>query len=612
MEFLNYSNKTQTNIFPKESFEMLVQEVFNVISTNICRSLGPLGSSATILEGMTQPEATKDGYHILEKYCFRNDYKKMIYNLIKAPCTKMNNTVGDGTTTAIALTTALFNRYKANEATFETLYRLPREFTKEWNLVVSAIRKYIKEHATVIDPTDWDTIYHIAYVTSNGDEDISRSIADVYKEASTPYIKQKDSPTNESYLEIVEGFSFPANLIDDIFIRNQDLTVEEKNIAVMVFDFKLETDFFKKVVIPINEVYRAKGQKLLIIAPAYDKLMCDTLLDQYIRMELNRFGSINLILAQYSTGKLKPNELLDLTVVLRGKIINSSISSVITKYIDSGISIDKMIDDISDNKQHELYGIIGSSEEALLSIYAGSIFKPKDIESDERYQEVKNKAKKTLDDIIATTDIEQATYSSKIYEARERLLQLELKNYIYYIGADSHLQKKILWDTVEDVIKCVRSAVKYGVVPGCQLTVIDACVEISAKAFDNKLRAAIAELISSACCDVYLGILHGPDNLGMVKLLPRWNYTTEDGIEDLKKEARQKGTEIISTSIKKHQVFDIETLEYTDKIITSAETDEMVILAASELIGVLISGNQAIILKPDIDASHEETVDAYV
>ena len=69
--FLDYSNATQTNIIPQEGFEELTQEVFNVISDNLSKSLGPLGSSATILEGFDS-EATKDGYTILSRYHFHN------------------------------------------------------------------------------------------------------------------------------------------------------------------------------------------------------------------------------------------------------------------------------------------------------------------------------------------------------------------------------------------------------------------------------------------------------------------------------------------------------------------------------------------------------------
>ena len=87
------------------------------------------------------------------------------------------------------------------------------------------------------------------------------------------------------------------------------------------------------------------------------------------------------------------------------------------------------------------------------------------------------------------------------------------------------------------------------------------------------------------------------DNMGMIKLLPRWQYTTEDGVDDLLKEAESKTLDIINTSIEKNSVFDMESLEYNDNIITSAETDKLVLMAASELIKILISGNQASVME---------------
>ena len=180
MKCMEYSNTHHINIIPQEDFEDLAQEVFGVIAENLTKSLGPLGSSATIFDG-TIVEATKDGYHILDKYIFHNRYKKMIYNLIKTPCTKMNNTVGDGTTTAIALTNEMYQLYKDREKEIKSLYRLPRQFTAKWNQVVEAIIERVKEMATPIDPEDYDTIYHLAYISSNGNAEIAEALKHLQK-----------------------------------------------------------------------------------------------------------------------------------------------------------------------------------------------------------------------------------------------------------------------------------------------------------------------------------------------------------------------------------------------------------------------------------------------
>lgn len=620
MGYLDYSSETQTNIFPKENFEELVFDVFNVISNNICKSLGPLGSSATVLEGLVEPVATKDGYTILDKYKFRNDYKRMIYNLIKRPCTKTNNTVGDGTTTVIALTTELFNGYKSRKNELDTLYRLPRQLIKTWDDIINSLQNKIMDKSVQIDPKDSDIIYNIAYVASNGDKDISKAIKDVYFESDSPDIKQKDSPTNKSYIERIVGFNFPANLISEAYVRNEDMTAEENNIAVIVFNFKLETDFFQNVIIPINEVFKAQGTKLLVMAPSFDSLMCDTLLQQYVTVERKTTG-INLICAQYSMSKLKPNQLTDLCVILRTKLINESIASIIIDELNSN-SVDEVIEKSSIDSSYKLSRIIGKAEYALLSTVSGVLFRVSDdIFNDDDYNDTLRSANNTLNTLIKETNSELQSYSEKIYDAKNRILQLEMVNYIYYVGADSKLQKSILWDSINDVIKCVKSAVKYGVVPGCQLSIIRSCDELVndiIKSHNNikyddlpddiKLKIEIILIIKHACCEVYSKVLNGPDGMGMIKLLPRWQYTTDEGIKKLAKEAFDKCSDIINKSIENNVVFDLETLEFNNKIITSAETDIMVLLSASELAKILISTNQAIILRTDIDSSHEEKI----
>ena len=273
--FLEYSNKTHSNIIPQDEFEELTQEVFGVIASNLSKSLGPMGSSATILDGM-MTEATKDGYSILKKYVFHNRYKKMIYNLIKAPCTKLNNTVGDATTTVICLANAIFNRYKSQQAYIDTLFRLPRHFTQAWQEVIDALTDYAKLQAVDLDTSDWDTIYNIAYVVSNGNAEISKNIADTYKAVGTPAIKQKNSPTNKSYISAINGFDFPANLISDEFAKNDERTINEKDLMILIMDHKLEPDVFDKVVVPIVEVCRAQSRRLLVLAPYFDAQMCET------------------------------------------------------------------------------------------------------------------------------------------------------------------------------------------------------------------------------------------------------------------------------------------------------------------------------------------------
>ena len=663
MNFLKYSNETQSNIIPEEDFESLTQEVFNVIATNLSRSLGPLGSSATIFDGSIT-EATKDGYSILSKYRFHNVYKRMIYNLIQAPCTKMNNTVGDGTTTAIALANALFNNYKRHKTEITNTYRLPREFKQTWDEVIESIKVKIAESARAISPDDYDAIYNIAYVTSNGDKEVSEAIAKVYQEAKTPGIKQKDSPTNKSYIEAIKGFDFPANFIMDAYAKNSDLSTEEDDVAIMIFDHKIDADLFNGVIMPINDVLRDQDKKLIVVAPFYDELFVKSNLQQYTFIEKNKYHKFNLICTAFQYGKISKHQLEDLAVVMKTRVIDTNLATEIKEGLGNA-NPDSFMESL-ENENNSFHRIIGNCKHAWLSFQAGSIFTAEDdIKDDATYIQTLNHATYDLEQIKKTTDQDKQAYSMKIYEANTRVLQLHMNNYIYYVGANSVLQKNILWDSIEDVIKCVRSATKSGVVPGCQITIMKICYEmmdeIIRKAFpeidpndtihldqlpnEDRLKFLILRLINDSCYDVYYRVLNGPDDMGMIRTIKDHdaieaaflaskdkldNYTPEkvaDYNDEVKKAleddyskmveavkavysmARQMSDEIINQSIDFDKTYDLETQTFSDKIITSAETDSMVLTAASELVKILISGNQCIVCDAAMDSVHEEKID---
>ena len=396
----------------------------------------------------------------------------------------------------------------------------------------------------------------------------------------------------------------------------------------MIIDHKIETDFFQNVLTRINKVMKAKDTKLLILAPSYDNYMCSTVLEQYIRAEFasSPIHEVNLVCASYSMGKLAKHQLEDLAIILGAKVINQDLAATLTESIVNG-NVDAVIDKILGDPKYKLYQLIGFAKSALLSCDSGAIFQPNDLEKNNRYQEAIRSAERELKNVIAQTDFEKKSYASKIYEANARVLQLKMRNYIYYIGADSDLQKQIIWDAVEDVIKCVRSAIKTGIVPGCQITIASCCSDairdISEKysqngktpTFDDfsandKLRYSIITMIGDSVEDVYRQILHGPEGMGIIKTLDRWEHTanTEEAVKAIQSEALRKTNEIIRESYDKKQVFDLETLEFNPGIVTSAETDMMVLAAASELVKILISGNQCIYRDAELNDVHDTQV----
>lgn len=618
MNFLKYSNEKNINVIPKEDFSGLIQETFSTIAANMAKSLGPLGSSTTIFDG-TYTSATKDGYSILKSMKFHNRYKAMVYNLIKVPCTRLNNQVGDGTTTVVVLTDLLFQKYQQNKNILATHYRLPRNFIQAWDRVIANLIEKINAYATHIDSSDYDTIYNLSYVASNGNDEISKNIAETYSSTSFPSIKLKNSPTNKSYITPIIGFEFPANLIDEAYARNEDLSVELKDTATILLDHKIESDFTTNVLIPLNEILRAMGKKLLVIAPSYDAKLMDTTLRSYVNIEYQKYHELNLILTQYAQGKLEHNQLSDLAIILRSNLLTQEDAISFSTYFTNLTDGEKyeFVEKHNEDTTHDYYRTIGVCANTLTSCTNGSIFKAADLSTDDRYQDALRVAHNTLSQIKTKTDYEKQNYAMEVSKAKSRITQLEMKNYLYYIGADSALQANIIYDAVEDVVKAVRSATRTGIIPGCQLSIIKAAKELINQTPDNPtdtdiLERMIAEIILHASISLYNLVLMGPEKTGILKTIPRWQYTTEGGEADLFKEEETKRWNIIQESINLNKVYDLETLTFSDKIITSAETDTSILIAAGELIKLLISGNQCVFLDAEVNENHDSTTEAYV
>ena len=607
---LTYSNEKNINVIPKEAFEKALSSTFQTISENISKSLGPLGSSATILDGL-RPEATKDGFAILKNYRFTNRYKRMFFNLIKTPCERLNNSVGDGTTTSIVLTNYLFQIYENKKKYLSTLYRLPKTFVSIWDSLIGEIIERVESFAK---PISNDDIFHIAYISSNGNKEVSETIAGIYRECSSPVIREKDSPTNKTYVKAIHGYELPMNLVSDAYIRNEDLSVDEEDFVVLIFDYKIETDFCSKVIFPAADVFRAMGKKLLVMAPAYDKYLVETQLQNYQSGEFQRFRQFSLLIGQWDGGKVKKYQVEDFAVLVNGTLIDQEKEKVILKEFNRIDNVDRFVHDCLDGKIPELENLFGKVEKATMSCVSGSTFIPFDVEKNSRYQELLRSVKKDLEEEKSVTIAEETAYSVDLYEIQSRINRLEMRNYIYYIGADSTLQKKILWDQVEDVIKCVSSSVQHGCLPGCQLSIIKAATEISHEILSNaedfeklcsfdKLKLMILSIVIDAVIATYVTILDGPEHTGILKMIDNWySYKAED-LEKVQKLIKEKRDQIVKESIEKNCVFDLESLEFNPNIITSAETDKLVLLAASELVKILISGTQCIYLDADVNNS---------
>ena len=190
---------------------------------------------------------------------------------------------------------------------------------------------------------------------------------------------------------------------------------------------------------------------------------------------------------------------------------------------------------------------------------------------------------------------------------------------IIEVGGDSELSQKLLKDAVDDAIKAASSAFDNGIVNGCNVDMMRAIRDTmneceNADELDERSKSiylTLLNILNDGFRDVYKTVLSNAfDNVDIVHLrefneffgkpilklneddepdiesYDYWMYTSQPiPIHDV----------IVSHSISEGKVFDVSTREFVTTVINSSKTDEEILVATIDLIGLLISGNQMVI-----------------
>lgn len=107
-DYSQYSHDNDVNVIPKKDFKRLIRDTFKTITEVVKETYGPYGSTYTLNE-MNQTSSTKDGYNTFEGIHFSHQYKQMVKLTIGKICSRVNEVVGDGTTSCLLLADKIFD-----------------------------------------------------------------------------------------------------------------------------------------------------------------------------------------------------------------------------------------------------------------------------------------------------------------------------------------------------------------------------------------------------------------------------------------------------------------------------------------------------------------------
>ena len=603
-------NKHPWNVITEAEFKTRMQEIFEMVASALKSTLGPYGAS-TLIESMGTYHLTKDGFTVLKNIHFNNRTDNTILNTILTISHQMVMKVGDGSTSSIIAAYNFLNRLSQSD---ELKALRPRDLKQYVNQFVDVATQYIQSNAQQLtDENFLDIVTNIAKVATNDDKTYTNIIHEIYEKCGRDVtISKAMSDTNEPSYEIKDDmFYIDASYLDRIYCNTDNGTkVALKQPSVVLFNFTLENKHWDLIKIMNAAIAKsdATGQKqLLVVAPYYD----DQFLDR-VKNDINRFRAwyqqqqqqAGAIPFPMTFGKAPFFKAIQ-------RDIYDDASAFLGNTIINPMDADHLLETLNTlNGQQVQWNEYEQAKETMqpeaFEQFWGS--RPVPENPEEKVNELLEEVAKrfgTAENVLMTNktieftgltnqdanmiklrtdiargdmekelaEVENLRYISKDFiAAKERLSRLALKSATIRVGGNSELEKKMNDDALDDAIKACDSALRYGINPGCNTAIIQACIpELNTRLNDqDPIIKTIANIAYESFLDVVQTIHKNKD--------PK---VTRDSVKY-----------IVENSAMENRCYDLVTEVYSNDIINSCRTDIEILRSAIAIIGVIISSNQ--------------------
>src|SRR5687768_10104222 len=405
-----------------------------VVAEAVSATLGPKGRNVSIDRKFGSPTITHDGVSVAKEIELEDPFENMGAQLLKEAAQKTNDIAGDGTTTSTVLAYAIVTEgLKALEAGYN-----PMLLKKGIELATETIVTELKKNSVKIDTRE-----EIASVATNSaaDVEIGELIADVMdKVGKDGVITVEESKTMQFETEFVEGMQFDRGYLSPYFITNGDqMEAQISDAYVLIYDKKISA---AQDIVPLLEKLVQLGKReLVIIAEDVDGEALATLILNKIRGMLNV-----LAIKAPGFGDRRKAMLQDIASLTGGQVISEETGRKLESTTVNDLGRAEKV--VSDKENTTIIGGKG---------------KKGDIEG--RIKEIR-------------IEIDKSTSDYDKEKLQERLAKLSGGVAIIRVGAATETEMKEKKHRVEDALSAARAAVEEGIVPGGEISLINAASKL--------------------------------------------------------------------------------------------------------------------------------------
>lgn len=649
-----FETEPHINVIDKERFNDRVNTVFGILYQSLVKSFGP-GGAGTFVSIYPKYYNTKDGFTIMKNIAFDKKLDQVICDMVMDICSRLNFTVGDGTTTAVIATKSIYESYLNSKDTFEKMNLLPRDIMMRLDSLKDQILDKIDQKAIPIRSYEPEVLAHnirnVVWVSSNGNEEITNMISDLYKELLYPAISVTLAKDGKMKTKIVSGYNMDISLTDKLYINNDDNTMVLNGANVIIFDHKVTKSTYTNILRPLNRESALRGKHLICIAPYYDEVALQGVIRTDLLAEYNKKKDVNLVLTVCKNKGSEKIRLEDLALLLNTQIITTHGElELVTAMETTGTEILSLFD--LDNREIEglpvAYAVdsehlrlenyhkdnekkpfsynpdgntlrVGYADDIIVglneSTFSGFYY------DEEEYKKRLNIARAELEEIQRKVE-SNGTFSFDLVAKQDRLYALGLKTGAIEVGASSEISQSYIKDMVDDAVKAAASAYNNGVVLGCNVT-LSSILQNMVSNTEDELDKTLLEILLNGFKSVYKSVINN-----VFEDIP---ILSNDVIVEDTDEFREKIFNSVLNTLRKNTPctnikFDFEDFkkvstdctsihdvltdmsianevvvdlgnhgEFSKLIINSSETDKEILKAVVDLLSLLITGNQMVI-----------------
>ena len=232
-----------------------VQKLARVVKA----TMGPGGRWVAYEKGFGGPGVVNDGVTVAKEVELEDPFENMGAQMVRQVASKTNDVVGDGTTTATTLASAIYSE----GVRYITAGHNPMAIKRGIDAAVAAVLESVTELSKPC--TTKQDMARVATISANDDEVIGKLIAEAMEKVGKDgVVTVEEGKGTEVELEVVTGMRFDKGYLSPYFVTNADSMISElEDCYILLYEKKISS---LREFLPLLEKIVQTGKPFIIIA----------------------------------------------------------------------------------------------------------------------------------------------------------------------------------------------------------------------------------------------------------------------------------------------------------------------------------------------------------